>query len=108
MESSAAPVTNAREAFHAALNPPQLPPRENRTHEVLKKVLFSAWGQSVIGALIVMVVLYVLNPPMVQSKNESDISHATRDSRKILVWGGITAALIFGLPLAYQQLQKKR
>jgi hypothetical protein len=98
-------VTNARQAFEQAVNPPQPVSTTASSAERWQRIVMSVWGQALIGSLIVMVVLFVLNPPMVQSKKNSDIEKPQRDIRKILIWSGITAGLIVVVPVGVKYFQ---
>jgi hypothetical protein len=97
-------ITNARQAFQQAVNPPQ--PPVTTSEKRLQKVLMSSVGQAFVGGLFVMAFLWILNPPMVQSKKNSDIEHARKDMRKILIYSGVTVVLILVLPKLYQRCQK--
>ena len=97
-------ITNARQAFQQAVNPPQ--PSTNTSQERWQKWAASSVFQAFVGALFISVFLWILNPPMVQSKKNSDIEHPQKDGRKILAWGAITAVLILVLPPLYHRFQK--
>ena len=101
-------ISNTREAFQAAVNPQQSDLAISNSREWFKKITFSTVGQAIIGTFIVVLFLYVFNPPMVQSKSESDIEHPTRNLKKVMIWGAITGVLILSLPYAIRHLQKKQ
>lgn len=97
-------ITNARQAFQQAVNPPQTTATTN--HERWQKWAASSVFQALLGGTLIIIFLWILNPPMVQSKKNSDIEHPQKDCRKIVAWGGITAVLILVLPPLYQRFQK--
>ncbi len=99
-----------RAAFEQTLNPPDTAPtrRQATFKTVAKRVLFSPWGQAVLGGLVVAIVLTLLNPPMVQSKSETDIQHPARDWKKVAIYAGLTSGLILAVPFGYRYLQRNK
>jgi len=101
------PVANTREAFQAALHSPENIQPLSKSKEWLQKIVLSSVGQGVIGGLFILIFLYFFNPPIVQSKSETDIEKPTRDMKKILIWSTITTILIITIPIGLN-LWKKR
>jgi len=98
-------IANARQAFEMAINPPQ--PPVALKHETLQKLLLSSWGQAVAASLIVMLALWIINPPMIQTRKENEIENSShRSMTKVLVWGGITGVLVMTVPLIVKRLSK--
>jgi hypothetical protein len=96
MSRLAAFPETARQAFEEAVNVPD-PPRRNFEY-YMSRCLHSSYGVAGIGFVIVVLALYFINPPMVQSKTVSDIEHRKRDATKILGWGAGSAVAILLVP----------
>lgn len=102
METAPPPTLGAREVFEAAVNPPVPAGTKplSQGKDVVWKVASTSWGQAVLGALVIFIVLFLINPPMVQSQSESDdIEQPRRDMKKVLIWSGLTGGLILFVPL---------
>lgn len=97
-----------RNAFMQAINPPQIPSAATNTKKQIKDILQHPIGQALVGALIACVILYVVNPPFVQSQTESgDVQYHHRSVKKILVWAALTASAILLIPYAFKKSGSK-
>lgn len=101
-------ITSTRQAFDAAVNVPAPPKQDGAAKQIVHKLLFTAYGQAILGALITFLALYLINPPMVQSKSESDIERPVRNLKKVAVWTAIAAALILVIPYGMRYLQGRK
>jgi hypothetical protein len=65
----------------------------------------SSWGLAVIAGLVVMLLLWFLNPPMVQQGGRSSLEKQKPSPLKIVAWG-VGAGLVVGLtPLVLQWIR---
>ena len=104
-------IVTTRDAFSSAVNPAQPPSKPSVTREWSKKLFTSPLGQAIVGGIVVGVVLWILNPPMVQSKQKnesgSDMQHPVRDSKKVLIWVGVTSAIILAAPFVVKFIRSR-
>lgn len=71
-----------------------------------KKWLISPIGMSIATVIMTIIVLTILNPPMVQTKDSNDIKRSATDSRRIINWGIAAGLVVFFGPYAYNALNK--
>ena len=95
-------VSNTRDAFNVAVNPPS----QQTDQKYFQQFLSSSVGQSVLAFIITVILLYIINPPMIQTKTDSDIEKSVRSMKKIFVWALIVGILTFLIPIGIARLNK--
>ena len=62
------------------------------------KVMYSSVGWSIITFLVVFVLLYMINPPIVQChRNENDLSKPNPNLKTILILSALAGVMVLGL-----------
>ena len=70
----------------------------------MMSAITSSWGMAVIAGLLVMLLLWFLNPPMVQQSGRSSLEKQKPSLLKIGAWG-VAAGLMVGLtPIVLRML----
>jgi cytochrome b561 len=67
-----------------------------------KKCLQSSIGISLVVVVLTALILWLVNPPIVHRKRESDIEKRAPDPVKILVWSLIAGVVTLGGPFVYK------
>lgn len=72
-----------------------------------QKWLWSSVGVSVVVMVLSAVLLYAINPPMVQSKAANDLETPNRDFGKIAGWSLAAGVVVLVGPLVYKWVNKE-
>lgn len=78
-----------------------LVPRTTSSTQNWKHLLTSPVGTASIGALVVMVAVFLINPPCVRTKNANDVEASHISLTKVVGTGVFAGLLILAVPYAY-------
>lgn len=73
----------------------------------VSKWLLSSVGVSLCTVILVALILWIINPPMVQKKTESDIEKVRPSAVKIIVWSLLAGTLVFIGPFIVKWIVEK-
>lgn len=62
----------------------------------------SPTGLAVFTGVLVMMLLWIFNPPMVQQSGKSSIEKQKPSTLKIVIWGLLAAAIVFFSPMVWK------
>lgn len=95
-----------RRAFEEAVNPPVPTPKGFR--QTAQRIASSNVGLALIGGLLTMIMLYVINPPMVQTKSaQGDLERPRRNPAKIFAWSTVSGVVILLAPGVIKFIQSR-
>lgn len=97
------------EGFKAAITDFKNNNAQQQTDIVKQKLVWFATsnvGIAIWVGLIVMIVLWLLNPPMVRAAGKSDLEKQKPSLTVIAGWGGVSAGVVLLAPYIWKMFQK--
>jgi hypothetical protein len=91
-----------RRAFEQAMVTPDT--TRNLSEEQWTRRLSNPWVQSFLGGIVTIIFLFLLNPPMTQSRDKDHQLESKPSVGKVLAWGLVTSILILVVPVAIKKL----